>query len=92
MALHFGFEGIDRVLDATLTNELCIRVTWDDDWWDMLTCLESYPKRVPGGYVCTECDPATRATFSTREALWADELFEPFMTWANEDLAPAKAL
>jgi hypothetical protein len=50
------------------------------------------PKRVPGGYVCTECDPATRATFPTCEALWVDELFEPFMTWVNEDLAPAKAL
>jgi hypothetical protein len=43
--LTVGFEGIDRVLDATLTDELCIHVTWDDDWWDMLICLESYPKR-----------------------------------------------
>jgi hypothetical protein len=90
--LTFGFQGIDRVLDATLTDELCIHVTWDDDWWDMLTCLESYSKRVPGGYVCADCDPATRATFPTREALWVDELFEPLLLWINETLAPAKAL
>jgi hypothetical protein len=90
--LSFAFQGIDRALHATLTDELNVHVTWDDRWWDMLISLETCPQRVPAGYVCADCDPATRPTFSTREALWKAELFEPFLRWVNNNLAPAKAL
>jgi hypothetical protein len=58
----------------------------------MLLSLDAFPKRVPGGYVCTECDPAIRQTFPSREALLEDHLFEPFLEWVKENLAPADAL
>jgi hypothetical protein len=90
--LAFAFQGIGRVIDATLSYEISVHVTWDDQGWDELISLDAYPKRVPGGYICTECDPATRPTFPSREALWEDHLFEPFLAWVNERLAPAQAL
>jgi hypothetical protein len=31
----------------------------------------------------------TCTTWPTREALWQDQLFEPFLKWVNERLAPA---
>jgi hypothetical protein len=30
--------------------------------------------------------------FPSREALWTDHLFEPFLKWVNEKLAPARWL
>lgn len=90
--LTFGFKGIKRIIYVSLSYDLSVHVTWEDTSWDMLLSLDAYPKRVPSGYVCTECDPATRQTFSNREALWEYELFEPFLEWANEKLAPADAL
>jgi hypothetical protein len=90
--LTFAFQGIERAIDATLSYDLCVHVTWDDQCWDILSSLDTYPKRVPGGYICTQCDPATRPTFSSREELWVADLFEPFLEWVNEKLAPAQAL
>ena len=58
----------------------------------MLTSLDTSPTRVPGGYVCTMCDPETRPTLPSREAVWETDLFEPFLQWVNECLAPANAL
>jgi hypothetical protein len=90
--LTFGFQGVSRIIDSSLSYDLSVHVTWDDTSWDMLLSLDAYPKRVPSGYVCTECDPAIRQTFPSREALWEEHLFEPFLEWVNENLAPADAL
>jgi len=90
--LTFGFQGVNRIIDVSLSNDLSVHVTWDDTSWDMLLSLDAFPKRVRGGYVCTECDPAIRQTFPSREALWEDHLFEPLLEWVNENLAPAEAL
>ena len=90
--LTFGFQGVRRIIDVSLSYDLSVHVTWEDTSWDMLLSLDAYPKRVPDGYVCTECDPATRQTFPNREALWECDLFEPFLVWVNEKLAPADAL
>jgi len=50
------------------------------------------PTPAEGGFVCRGCEPAKRAVFSTREALWRAHLFEPFGAWINETLAPAAGL
>lgn len=90
--LTFGFQGVKRIIDVSLSYELSVHVTWEDTSWDMLLSLDAYPKRVPGGYVCTECDPATRQTFPNREALWEYDLFEPFLRWVNDILAQADGM
>ncbi len=33
-----------------------------------------------------------RKVYPTRETLWCDHMFEPFLKWVNEKLAPARWL
>jgi hypothetical protein len=42
--------------------------------------------------VCRECLPGYQKHFVSREALWADHLFEALLTWVNEKLAQAQWL
>jgi hypothetical protein len=94
----FGFARVDRIITVQLMrNDLSVfagrpEANRNDECIDMLASFDSSPKRVPGGYVCTECNPETRLTLPTREAVWEGDLFEPFLTWVNEYLAPASAL
>lgn len=50
------------------------------------------PKRAPGCFVCGLCQACQRALVQTRQALWADHLFEPFLCWVNDTLAPSRWL
>jgi hypothetical protein len=47
--LYFAFQGVDRAIDATLSYDLSVHVTWENTWWDELLSLDTYPKRVAGG-------------------------------------------
>ena len=58
----------------------------------MLHFFETYPKRVPNGYVCDQCPKDDRPVFPSREALWRAEVFEPFLEWVNHDLANSVAV
>jgi len=69
-------------------SELDVFVEWKGDCWDMLISLDCAPEPVPGGYRCALCTESV-TIWPTREALWCDHLFEPFLTWVNERLAPA---
>jgi hypothetical protein len=42
--------------------------------------------------VCRECLPEYKKLFVSREALWADHLFEALLNWVNEKLARAQWL
>jgi hypothetical protein len=96
--MEFGFAGIDRrIIVALRRNDLSVFVWGPEDdrkeeCFDMLISYDAAPKRVPGGYICERCNPETRLTLPTREAVWEGDLFEPFLTWVNECLAPATAL
>ena len=91
--LEIGFRKFNRVVTATLVDgEMSIPVIWEGICWDVLCWFETYPKRIPGGYVCDECPEDTRPIFPTREALWRAEVFEPFLEWVNSDLANAVAV
>jgi hypothetical protein len=93
--ISFGFVGIDRTIYACLRDRdlsVYVAAPQSKEIVDMLISLDVSPKRVPGGYICTSCDPDTRLTFPTREAVWIQDLFEPFLKWVNEHLAPATKL
>jgi hypothetical protein len=67
--------------------------TLDGSWWDMLLDLEAGVVRRSGGWTCWWCEQeGKRPMFPSREALWADHLYEPLLAWTNERLAPARAL
>jgi hypothetical protein len=91
--LDFSFLGIHPSLSGSLTERgLCVIATYQGTCWDMLFDFDAYPKKVTGGYVCTECLPEYKKLFVDRPALWADHLFERLLTWVNDDLVPARWL
>jgi len=67
---------------------LSVHVEWQGVNWDMLISLDANPEPVPGGYRCRCCSESDRV-WPNRESLWADHLFEPFLSWVNERLAHA---
>jgi hypothetical protein len=91
--LIVGFCGLTRVLSARVTrDEILVWIEWYDVSWDIILDLETFPTRVPNGYVCCRCPEDTRQTFPSVTALREDEVFEPFLKWVNETLANATAV
>ncbi|MDP2805775.1 MAG: hypothetical protein Q8O24_07510 [Gallionellaceae bacterium] len=94
--VELRFQNYPDCLSVRLSSkELNVHVKWQGQWWDMLISLDAWVFHTPGGYKCNCCwddseEPAT--IFPSREALWQDHLFDPFLKWVNEKLAPARWL
>jgi hypothetical protein len=74
---------------------LSVHVNWQGHWWDMLMDLDASIITTHDGYKCELClfqHGNSAKIFPSKEALWQDHLFEPFLQWVNEDLAPARWL
>lgn len=94
-ALDMSFEGLNDLLVISLyanNNEIGVHLELNDDWVNSLILFESYPKKVTDGYICSLCLPEAKKLFASREAIWLDHLYEPFLTWVNETLIPAQWL
>lgn len=95
-AVELRFLNYPECLSVWLTgNELGVHVEWQEDYWDCLIDLDVSPIHTLDGYQCKHCatDNAEEViVFSSLEALWKDHLFEPFLKWVNEKLAPARWL
>jgi hypothetical protein len=87
--LTFSFEGVPA-LTATL-NERGVDVFafFKGEFWDGILCLEGYPRRTKGGWICSDCLPEYFKLFPTRQDLWHDHIFEPLELWINDDLIVA---
>ncbi len=72
--------------------EIGVYAEWGEDAWDQVLSLLVAPRRTPFGYINLWTLPEYREPYATREALWRSELFEPFLRWVNETLAPASHL
>ncbi len=68
---------------------IAVEAYWQATSWDLVLCLDAAPRRTPLGYVDDMTLPEYRRQYESREALWREELFEPFLRWVNETLAPA---
>lgn len=100
--IEFSFVGVNRAISAALTPYgITVSAEWNGDCWDFLMDHDSYPKRGPAGYFCPLCldyfhethpGEASTKIFPSREAVWADDIFEPFLEWVNGDLANATYL
>ena len=90
--LSFG-GGITAALHPWLYGYgIGVDVQWEGMSWDLVLCLEAAPRRTPTGYVDHMILPEYREPYATEEALWRGQLFEPFLSWVNETLAPARYL
>lgn len=63
-----------------------------NQWYDLIYDDIVAPQRVVGDYICRFCSPSEQCLYATREDVWIAHLFEPFLTWVNETLAPAQSL
>jgi hypothetical protein len=87
--LELGIVGLTPLITITLTWEICAAVQRQGQWWDLILSLEALPHRTPKGYICEMCDADGRTIYPSRETLWIDHLFEPFLHWVNDELANA---
>ena len=91
--LAFTIPGLNPALSFGLSTwELGVHVEWQNTWWDALVFFESWPEAVSEGYICTLCEPNERTTYPSREALWINDDFEPFLAWVNAELTPTRQL
>lgn len=90
--IDIGLENLNPCVNVFLTWEIGVEVSWQGECWDFLTFFEAAPEKTPQGYVCKMCEPEARTLYPSREALWTDHLFEPFLAWINDELVPARWL
>lgn len=88
--LDLAFVNISPVISARLyENELIVAADMDGELSDIIVDIESHLLHTPPGYVCMLCDPDDRTVYRTRTEFWRQHLFERFLVWVNEKLAPA---
>jgi hypothetical protein len=91
--IEVAFHGITRVTRAIIKQDnIDVTVDWLGHFWDIIANFETYPQRVPRGWVCGECPPDSRFIYATRQDLCQAEVLVPFMEWINTSLAKATAL
>ena len=91
--LQMAFDGLTPAIGANLSRyDIDVWVEWDGDCWDLVFNEYIQVAGRRGAYVCEACPQEARTTYASREALWRDHLFEAFLAWINDILAPASAL
>lgn len=89
-SIELAFAGYHPIISAWLSNQcIDVPVNWQGQCWDLLCSFEPAPSTVTGGYHCLLYSPEDRQIFSSRDALWASEVFELFLNWVNETLLSA---
>lgn len=90
--LDLAFDGITRTISACVyPNGLSVIVEHGGRCFDLLADFDAVAQRLAQGYVCTLCQPGSDV-YPTRAALWRGHVFEPFLAWVNDRLAPARWL
>ena len=88
--IELEFEGGQSLISATLTSwEINVGFDWEGICLDLMISFEAIPELTSNGYVCSLCLPKARKVYPSRELLWRDHLFEPFLDWTNGTLVKA---
>ena len=92
--LKMTFEGLTPMIGANLSRyDIDVWVAWEDGTcWDLVYSEYIEVAGQLGAHFCKACLPVERTIYASREALWRDHLFELFLSWINNTLAPASAL
>lgn len=90
-SLDLSFRGITPAISASLVEgELIVFAKMDQRVFDLIADFEAHPHHTPLGYVCDLCEPAARVVYRTRTDFWRRHVFESFLDWVNNMLAPAR--
>jgi hypothetical protein len=92
-SIEIAFPAMPVALSASLSRtDLSVLVSHQGVLWDMLLSLDAFPESDGHGqYRCLLCTDSAQ-TWPTREALWEDHLFEPFLEWVNRRLDPPREI
>lgn len=91
--LEIGFKEITPVISAILIrDEITVAVEWNEECWDLLASFESAPIKRKNAYICQMCSHRVRQLFPSREELWSNHLYVPFLEWVNTRLQPSNWL
>ena len=91
--IDFSFVGINPALTACFLGrqqEIEIWVTLDGERVDNIFSAYAWPKRVADGYIDVSLLEEYRVLRPSREEIWTLGIYEDFLAWVNEDLAPAR--
>ncbi len=74
--------------------EINVGVMWEEKYRNALLWLDAHEEPGPDGvgWINSGLYSELEVVHPTREALWRADLFEPLLTWINEDLAQATHL
>lgn len=85
--LILGFDSVNPMITcwAQGSGDFMPQVEHEGDLWDSLTWdFDCYAQRHGHGYVCGLClESGHKKLYPTREALWIEHSFEPWLKWCN---------
>ena len=74
-------------------HSISVGVRWQHRCWDFLLSEDVVSVKSASGYICGLCTEAGEAApFPSRDALWADHLFNSLLDWVNHKLFAARAI
>ena len=92
--IKFTFIGIPGPITCSLNrySGISVAVMYQGECWDMIGDFDVAEERTDKGWMCRLDLPEKRQCWQTRELLWTEHCFEPFLEWCNETLAQARWL
>lgn len=87
-----NMPGLHKALHFALYSRgIAMSYDWQGVHWTLKT-FEAFPVSTDGGYVDGLCLDACPKVYPSRESLWAEQVFEPFLSWVNRELTPPRWL
>ena len=87
--IEMTFVGITPAVRAIMTWCIDIPAYKGVRCMDLLASFEAEPIRGKNGYYCGLCPQEERGSYASRDEIWRDEIFNPFLIWVNNQLATA---
>ena len=92
--VRFTLPGLHKALGFALYSRgIAMYYKWQGVLWTLKT-FEAFPVDAEDqkGFVDGLCQAECAAVYPSREALWAEQVFEPFLAWVNRELPPPRWL
>ena len=89
----FIFQGITGKISFSHSKSgIAISAHWEGRCWDFIGDFDVSERRTAAGYSCNLCRAEFLVVYPTREELWVEHCFEPFLAWCHTKLSTAQWL
>jgi hypothetical protein len=94
--VDFEMQGTTNALKFSFISRSCsgisVAAMWHGECLDIIGDFDVAEERSDKGWMCRYDEPEDRQYWQTREQLWIEHCFEPFLKWCNNELATARWL